>query len=320
MLDLRRETTKKVILKDISSTSTLHLLKIIWLGMRKREWFRNCRGKQSRTNVLLRIGSNLQTLYSDILLQNKVWWLSRGEVWKRFTTCVEHVKTFLQSKGQIYAELEYPDWLEKLHFVVDMTSHLNTLNKSLQGKGSTALQTLEGVLVFESKLTVFTRDVQRGTPPWESSKKDTIMWINTTVNIYNGRWSECKLHLGKDSASSKRKKLHYLSLSHSWTLTHPCWTSTFTGVSQPDLEIELADIADKDLRVSKFKSLTTELEEGHSYKWSDIENLQKPNKLVFERWTAIPDNYMNMKKYAFGVLSIFGSTYLCNRFSQAWAT
>lgn len=80
--------------------------------------------------------------------------------------------------------------------------------------------------------------------------------------------------------------------------------SAFTGVSQPDLEIELADIADKALLVSKFKSLTAELEDvacqkaifTQNYKWSDIENLPKPNKLELQTWNAIPDNYVNMEK------------------------
>ncbi|KAK9533216.1 hypothetical protein VZT92_008353 [Zoarces viviparus] len=52
---------------------------------------------------------------------------------------------------------------------------------------------------------------------------------------------------------------------------------------------------------------------AREHKWSDIENLPKPDKLVFETWNAIPDTYMNMKTYAFGVLSIFGSTYLCEQ-------
>ena len=47
--------------------------------------------------------------------------------------------------------------------MVDMTGHLNMLNRSLQGKGSTALQMLEYVLAFERKMTVFARDVQKGT-------------------------------------------------------------------------------------------------------------------------------------------------------------
>lgn len=34
---------------------------------------------------------------------------------------------------------------------------------------------------------------------------------------------------------------------------------------------------------------------------------------MFETWNAIPDSYRNMKKYAFGVLSIFGCTYVCEQ-------
>jgi len=38
--------------------------------------------------------------------------------------------------------------------------------------------------------------------------------------------------------------------------------SAFTFVSQQDFEIELADIADKEFWVSKFKSLTADLKDG----------------------------------------------------------
>lgn len=71
--------------------------------------------------------------YSDLLMHNRVQWLSRGEVLKRFA-CLEHVKTFLESKGLSYPELQDYNWLRKFYFMVDMTSHLNTLNKNLQGR------------------------------------------------------------------------------------------------------------------------------------------------------------------------------------------
>ena len=101
----------------------------------------------------------LESTCADLLLHNKVRWLSRGEVLKGFAACLEEVKTILGSKGLTFPELEQPEWLEKLHFMVGMTAHLNT---ALQGKGRTALH-MEEVLAFERKLTVLARDLQKGT-------------------------------------------------------------------------------------------------------------------------------------------------------------
>ena len=44
----------------------------------------------------------VDSMYSDILLYNKVRWLSRGEVLKRFVVCLKEVKTFLDTKGLNY--------------------------------------------------------------------------------------------------------------------------------------------------------------------------------------------------------------------------
>lgn len=84
--------------------------------------------------------------------------------------CLKHLKTFLQSKDLNYPELEDPDSLEKLHFMVDMTSHFNTV---LQGQARTALQMLEDVLSFERKLTVFTREHALSLPLPESLQRST---------------------------------------------------------------------------------------------------------------------------------------------------
>lgn len=86
-------------------------------------------------------------------------------------------------------------------------------------------------------------------------------------------------------------------------------------VFKGDLEIELSD---KYFWVSKFKSLTAELEEIASQKATSRAILKnyKPDKLVFETWNINYDSYMTTQKYAFGVLYIFRST--CpSMFSQA---
>ncbi|CAL1577252.1 unnamed protein product [Knipowitschia caucasica] len=104
----------------------------------------------------------VDSTYSDLMLHNRVRWLSRGEVLKRFAACLGEVKTFMSSKGLTFPELEQPEWLEKQHFMVDMTANLNMLNTTLQGRGGTALHMLEEVLAFERKLTVLARDLQGG--------------------------------------------------------------------------------------------------------------------------------------------------------------
>ncbi|CAI5687214.1 general transcription factor II-I repeat domain-containing protein 2B [Oreochromis niloticus] len=257
--------------------------------------------------------------YSDLLLHNKVRWLSRGEVLKRFATCLEHVKTFLESKGLRYPELEDLDWLGKFYFMVDMTSHLNTLNKNLQGKGSTALQILENVLAFERKMTVFARDAQKRTLSHFPSLRE-FKEANNEINYeYFHRAIIAMQAAFGERFSDFRKEKHTLSFPVTPLDIDPSLLNTvaFTRVSKPDLEIELADIADKDLWVNKFKTLTADLEEvarqkatlAKEHKWNDMEKLPHPDKLVFETWSAIPDTYINMKNYAFGVLSIFGSTY-----------
>uniref|UniRef100_A0A674PAJ3 General transcription factor II-I repeat domain-containing protein 2A-like n=2 Tax=Takifugu rubripes TaxID=31033 RepID=A0A674PAJ3_TAKRU len=265
----------------------------------------------------------VENTYSDLLLHNRVWWLSRGEVLKRFAACLEHVKTFLGNKGLGYPELEDPSWLEKFYFMVDMTSYLNMLNKNLQGQGSTALHMLEEILAFERKMTVFARDVQNGTLSHFPSLRE-FKEANNHINCdYFHRAITAMQAAFEKRFSEFRKEKQTLSFPVAPLNSDPSLlnTSAFTGVSKPDLEIELADIADKVLWVNKFKSLSADLEEvvrqratlAKEHKWSDMEQLPQPDKLIFATWNAIPDTYINMKRCAFGVLSIFGSTYLCEQ-------
>jgi hypothetical protein len=79
----------------------------------------------------------MESEYADLLLHHKVHWLSRGNVLKRFAFLLLEIRAFLLEKGVDYAELTDYQWIQKVYFMVHVTSHLNNLKRKLQEKGNT---------------------------------------------------------------------------------------------------------------------------------------------------------------------------------------
>ena len=99
--------------------------------------------------------NDLDSDYGDVIYFTSVRWLSRGAVLKRIWQLRDEISNFLASKGQKKPEFEDPSWISDFAFLVDMTTHLNILNSTLQGKNKLIHELYATIRSFETKLALF---------------------------------------------------------------------------------------------------------------------------------------------------------------------
>ncbi|GBL92475.1 hypothetical protein AVEN_174745-1 [Araneus ventricosus] len=93
------------------------------------------------------------------------------------------------------------------------------------------------------------------------------------------------------------------------------------GIDAGSLQMQLLDLKTKDLWSGKFTELKIKLEELEvqkcmhiaQHKWTALKEIPRVETLIFGAWNRLPECYSEVKKLAYGVLTIFGSTYSCEQ-------
>ncbi|GBL74638.1 hypothetical protein AVEN_235534-1 [Araneus ventricosus] len=89
------------------------------------------------------------------------------------------------------------------------------------------------------------------------------------------------------------------------------------GIDAGSLQMQLLDLKTKDLWSGKLTELKSNLEELEVQKcmhieqqnWTAIKEIPRVEAIIFGAWNSLSECYSEMKKLAYGVLTIFGSTY-----------
>ncbi|GBM18544.1 hypothetical protein AVEN_47937-1 [Araneus ventricosus] len=90
------------------------------------------------------------------------------------------------------------------------------------------------------------------------------------------------------------------------------------GIDAGSLQMQLLDLKTKDLWSGNFTELKSKLEVQKcmhiaQHKWTALKEIPRAEALIFGAWNSLPECYSEVKKLAYEVLKIFGSTYSCEQ-------
>ena len=80
----------------------------------------------------------------------------------RFFHLREEIKEFMEKKDKPVLEFQSTEWMQDLAFMVDVTEHLNSLNKILQGRNKVVTQYYDNIRAFKLKLSLWETQLAGG--------------------------------------------------------------------------------------------------------------------------------------------------------------
>jgi len=223
--------------------------------------------------------------YSDVLYHSEVRWLSRGIVLKRFYDLIHEIDLFMINKGKQILELSDPDWIFNLSFLINITAYLNELNLKLQGRDQIVIELFSHIKAFTAKLRLWKKQIseinfmhfntcQQVKDKYPNIEIDSSKFIELIENL--------KMEFEERFSDFKNHKFEFELFVNPFIID--------VNIAPKDLQYELIELQAHSLLKSKFDSL----------------------KLI-EFYKLLPNSYKSVINNALKIISMFGSTYLCEQ-------
>ena len=223
--------------------------------------------------------------YADMPYHSEVRWLSRGKVLNRCFKLHEEICQFLESKGTDTAELRKQKFLCELAFICDITSHLYTLNLQLQGQERIITDMYAAVRALKTKLCLWKNQMLQGNLGHFPCCQTIKTQISTTM-FPCAQFAEKLSALGAEFTQRfvdfDVQKCRFELLSNPFAVGMENAPTNF--------QMELIELQCSDMLKSKYDAVGA---------------AQFPH--------FIPDTVPQLRTQAAQMLSMFGSTYLCEQ-------
>ncbi|XP_056586089.1 general transcription factor II-I repeat domain-containing protein 2B-like [Triplophysa dalaica] len=238
----------------------------------------NIRSKALTHRQFKALLDEMDAQYGDVLYHQEVRWLSRGKVLKRFFDLRDEIRAFKESKNSNFQVPMDQKWLSDLAFLVDITELLNVLNVQLQ----IITQLFDHVKAFKQKLLLLKRHLSAGILAHFPCLKEAGM-MKEKLPEYDAVLSNLIQEFDRRFEDFRNSAADFELFSQPFTIS--------VDTVSDDLQMELIDLqCDSELK-HKFRS-----------------------QPLIDFYKCVPANwYPKMCKQAQVMLSLFGSTYICEQ-------